>query len=628
MNETIDKESIEQSVDAAPDRFGRWLQFIGPAILLVLASVVLYAGAANHFRLDGENELIWDHPGVAEGQIGTLLEGRWQDAEYRPQVRHFPVLIHALEHTIFDFNRGSFQFVLIILHGLAAALVFLLMSRWLGSVFLGALGGLLFVTHPALSHSVLYLGGISEIVCTILCLGTLLTIDRLRTQRSSGLLFLIGVLSFLAMLSKEVGFLLLPVAAGSIWASRRDRADAWVGIQPVLAAAALAALLRFVSMGLTPEPYKMIPAVDPTTALPLIPLLFQTIAGVVVEIFVMIFPLKLTHDYSWIALLDGAMLYALASLAVVVVVAVLWLAFRSGGSFPRTGLALLALLPLVAPALVPHLQGTWASERNLYIALPGWIGLLLLLVHSFAARGRGVRTILAGATLLLVVLFGVRTVLRVPDFESRGAMVAAGLRAYPNNPQALFEQGNLQLARLNYEGAVESYQDALERRPDFPLASVNLGAAYIGLEEWGLALRTLDPVAQRSKHIKTLRLTDAKAHYHAGLVLLNQRRDREAALAFERMLLFYPDHLGARGNLGLMYIGAPEYVERGMEILQGVLELEENDERRTQLRRKIQRAQELLDGFIDDQGGLPSEVGREGHGAIGNPWEEVAEEGM
>jgi hypothetical protein len=77
-----------------------------------------------------------------------------------------------------------------------------------------------------------------------------------------------------------------------------------------------------------------------------------------------------------------------------------------------------------------------------------------------------------------------------------------------------------------------------------------------------------------------------------------------------------------------MYIGAPEYVERGIEILELVIPREQNDVRRTQLRAKIEKAEELLDGFIEDQGGFPSEVGRSDRGAIGRPWEEVAEEGM
>jgi hypothetical protein len=59
-----------------------------------------------------------------------------------------------------------------------------------------------------------------------------------------------------------------------------------------------------------------------------------------------------------------------------------------------------------------------------------------------------------------------------------------------------------------------------------------------------------------------------------------------------------------------------------------VTERETDDERRGLLRLKLQRAESLLEGFVEDQGGLPSEVGRVERGAIGKPWEDVAREGM
>jgi tetratricopeptide (TPR) repeat protein len=606
----------------------RWLAYLGPCLLLVLLSLLLYLGTLSNTRLATENQLIWAHPGIAGGETGVALEGRWQSGEYRPQVRPVPVLVRVAEHSFFDFNRGSYQTVQILLHGIVAALVFILLARLFASPILGALGGLLFLVHPGASHSVMYLGGLSEILCVLFFFGALLALDRVKKRQTTGGFVLIGVLSLLAMLSKEIGFLLPLVALAYLLASRIGRRGLSAAILPVLVATVVAVVYRVVAIGSMDEIFRRIPAVDPTSGLPLYPLIAQSLSGIAVEASVILLPLRLSHDYSWLLVLGGLPLVFLFVVALAFIAGAVWVAVHRGGTPLRTSLATLAILPLITPAVIPHLQGTVASERNLYLALAGWVGLLLLLGRWLANRRVLARPILVGLGVLIILLLGLRTGARVGDFESQDRLLQASIESYPMNPYVLFELGNRQLSRSQFTDAVEKYEEALALRPDFPLASVNLGAAYIAMEEWGLALRALDPAAAQSKHVRALRMVDAKAHYHAGLVLIQQRRDREAALAFERTLLFYPDHLGALANLGLMYIGAPEYVERGIEILEQVIPREQNDVRRTQLRAKIEKAEELLDGFIEDQGGFPSEVGRSDRGAIGRPWEEVAEEGM
>jgi tetratricopeptide (TPR) repeat protein len=295
---------------------------------------------------------------------------------------------------------------------------------------------------------------------------------------------------------------------------------------------------------------------------------------------------------------------------------------------PATPLALLALLPLLAPALLPGLCGTVASERNLYLALPGWIGLFLLAGKWAVARKEGLGPVLAGAAMGIALLFGVRTVLRVPDYADDATLTRAAYRTYPRNPQILFELGNERLVRGDDAGAQKYYDQAIELRPGFWLASVNLAWTYFNQKDYGKALRELDPIALGSRHVRGLRMIDAKSNYLAGLVLMRQDRTREAAEALERTLLFYPEHQGARGNLGLLYVRAPNYVDRGIDLLQWAIPRERNEAMRSTLQKGLTAAKEQREKYITERGGPPSQFDPPEKGVLGEPWKKVAEDGM
>lgn len=613
------------------------MQKIGLSVLLLFVSFLLYNGTSSHTRLPGEEGLIWKNPAVAEGKVTQAISGRWEagsmfqpweKGEFRPQVRPIPTLFRAVEHSIHDFARGSYQIDQVLLHGLAGVLLFLLLARWLGSILVGVLGGLLFVAHPAATHSVLHLGGLSEILCTIFFLATFLAIKEGGERLSRSRLIAIGLLAFVAMLSKEVGFLLPLVALGLLVDKRPGREGDRRALLAILVATVVAGLYWIIATMLTPEAISRIPAVQTTSGLAIFPLILQSIAGILVEASVLVLPLRLSHDYSWLLLLNGVQLYMLAAMAVALVAGVLVLAFSRGGNQPRTSLALAAILPLLAPAVIPGIVGTAGSERNIYLALPGWIGLALMLGQVVTSKWSGARPVLAGLAVGIVLALGLRTTHRVDDFQSHDALLESAYRNYERNPQILFELGNKRLARADYQGAIQLYEQALELRPDFPLASVNLGNAYIGMEEWGLALRALTPAASRSMHVRALRMIDAKTHYAAGRIMMEQERHREAALAFERVLLFYPEHLGAMGNLGLIYVRAPHYVYRGIELLEFVIARETNPNRKAGLQKGLTSARNLIADYTEELGVPPSERDRPEDGAIGVPWKEAEEEGM
>ncbi|MBM3286507.1 MAG: hypothetical protein FJY88_04025 [Candidatus Eisenbacteria bacterium] len=603
----------------------------------LIAAFSLYGRSLDDSRKVSEEELIWANGAVNGEAFGFALAGRWQAGDYRPQVRPAATLFRAGEHLLFGYDRGAYQAVQIILHAAVATIVFLLLWSLIGSRIMGAIGGILFAVHPGASHTVLYLGGLSEILCgAFFFLSILLLARRLEAKEVAHIEWFkdrgaiaLGSLALLAMLSKEGGFLLPLVALAAILSRPLDlRRRAW-HYAPIAGATLVALLWRIAATMATPEVMRRVPAVDPTSALPFLPLLARALAGVAVEIARIFLPLKLSHEYSWLFAIGTGEVLALAAVALPLLAVGAWLVLqRRWGRMPLVPLLLVAALPLLAPALLAEISGSVASERNLYLALPGWVGLGLLATRGALAHRRESGPILAGIAVGVIVLLGLRTVQRVPDWETDGRLLEKGLADNPANPQLIFEEGNRRLSRRDYSGANERYEEALRLRRDFPAASLNLGAAYVGMKEYGLALRALDPVAVRARHVRALRMIDARANYHAGLVLMQQGRHREAAEALERTLLFYPEHIGARGNLGLMYVGAVNYVDRGIEHLVWAIAREKDPSFRNALQKSLNAARARLDEYIELRGGLPADLDPPERGAIGQPWKVVAEEGM
>jgi tetratricopeptide (TPR) repeat protein len=607
----------------------------GPALLMVLTSLLLYGGSFEHARLPAEDELIWGNDAVAHGNFGSILLGRWQAGEYRAQVRPVATIVRAIEHAAYDFRRERFQFDQIILHGVAGALLFLLLRRLLGSWPVGALGGLLFVAHPGASQSVLYLGGLAEILSTIFFLGCLLalpdpTVPRLPRQPVAGRqrTVLIAALAALSMLSKEIGFL-IPVVVGLMMLDPRyDRAERRRVYVAVAIGTAVALAWRFAALAATPEAIRRIPAIDPLTAVPFLKAVEKAMAGIGAEVGVVLFPLRLCHEYSWLLAAPWWASAGLTTLADLLIIAGIWAVVRSKQRSPLTPLVLLALLPLLAPALLAVQNGTVASERNLYLALPGWVGLLLLAGRGIARRKENLGPAIAGVAVGIALLLGVRTALRVPDFEDNTTLTQKAFRSCPRNPQLLFELGNEKFVKGDDAGAQKYYEESLALRPGFALASMNLAWTFFNQKDLGKALRVLDPVAVEARHVRGLRMVDAKANYLAALILMKQDRNREAAEAFERTLLFYPDHQGARGNLGLLYVRAPNYVDRGIEQLQWAIAHESNESMRLTLQKGLTAAKEQREKYIAERGGPPSQFDPPEKGVLGEPWKKAAEEGM
>jgi Tfp pilus assembly protein PilF len=155
--------------------------------------------------------------------------------------------------------------------------------------------------------------------------------------------------------------------------------------------------------------------------------------------------------------------------------------------------------------------------------------------------------------LFLVLLCVLSVVLRVLRVESVEALAppAFGVRedAYRAN-----NRGVALLEQFRPADAAEAFREALKIDPSLAIARANLAIALFNVPDLA--------GAEREARAGAPVLPDApQPHYILGLVARGQNRVDEAEAAFKKVLALDPSDVGARVNLGQLYLQARKYPE-------------------------------------------------------------------
>jgi hypothetical protein len=392
-------------------------------LAVAACAVVVYSGALwNRFVYDDVaiialNPLVHQAAGVWRAFAEPYWPGNLSGTLYRP----LPVATFAL-----DWQLGSpawFHAVNVLLHAGVSVVVAVLARRWAGDRA-ALLAGLFFAVHPVHVEAVAYVVGRSELMAALF---VLLAIYAAVVRQSVGwtAAALVG-----GILSKENAVVAPPLILLA-WALRlapwpdRRRLIAF-GVSWVLLGAAYAALRWSVL-----HPYAgFYPLAPQFLGQSPVAIRLTAIAAFFDVVRLLVFPLHLQADYSpnsrvtITTLFDARFLLGIACL-------VLWatliaLAWRRGRRVESFGLALIgvAYFP-VANLLFPH--SVVVAERLLYLPSAG----LALAAGAWAARLQP--RAFALVTVLIVVLGGVRSALRVPAWRDNRAATASLIDDAPDS---------------------------------------------------------------------------------------------------------------------------------------------------------------------------------------------------
>jgi len=399
-------------------------------------------------------------PRLARFDLGELFTTNYwgtyspSDGLYRPLVN----LVYALDYANYGLRPAGYHFVNVLFHALDAVLVLLLATRLFRARFPAFAAALLFAAHPIHTEAVANVVGRAELMAFGFSIAALLAF--LRGREGGGLRWhaASAVLYSLALLSKETAAP-LPVLALA-WEALVERRPRDVLRRPGPYLAFLGALvLLFVIRREVLGAFLLPPAAtanlhaDPLERF--IPLAHLGAGSRVLTalkafgryVLVLFWPVRLVADWSFDAfpvvhdLGDSGALAGIAAL-LAILAGTAWAARRSD---PAAWAGLAFLLPLLPAANFLFPVGTVFAERLLYFPS---LGFCLLAAQGLQAL-RNRRGPNAGNAVLVVIVlaYGVRTVIRNLDWKTEEGLWRVTAEQVPRNAKALFNTGQAVLQR-------------------------------------------------------------------------------------------------------------------------------------------------------------------------------------
>ncbi|MCP3982280.1 MAG: tetratricopeptide repeat protein [bacterium] len=570
-----------------------WGILLGGVLLLC---VVAYGPSARFQYVQDSYHAVKINPVVERGSVVEIFTSDfWKDTISNARTLYRPLTVwsFALERGVGgESDSGVSHVVNVLLHGLAALLLFLLTRRYGMQVGGALVTALLFTTHPLLMQGVANVMGRSDLLALVFSLCALLAwtyagawrdADGSRLAAGLG-----GVAAFLAFCSKEIAVALplLLVAQEALFRPRgRARGVAFllgrVGLfAPLAIAAALYMALRTVAIGELAGLQRVAAEDNVLVTLDGVPRVATTLAMLARYAMLLVRPVGLSGDYSGSAFAVQPALFALLPLVGLALLTGLsflvlrpLLGAREGGKRPAMA-ACLFLVPYLVVGNLIVLNGAGFAERLVYVPAAGFcmlVGLAWTALYERVASAGGRTAALALVLLCALGLGGAalhaRQVSRMwrdsESFFTRTLETTPGsLRPYIFFIGRHTERGEL-------DAALRLYDRALEHTP---------GHADFWMER-GMLLGRRGRLAEAEESLRrAVEVNDelGAAHMYLGIVLQRRGELQEAERELRDSLALDPTLVEAAVQLGHMLYAGGRF-EEAAHFYRGAVELGRDD---------------------------------------------------
>ncbi|XP_055930176.1 protein O-mannosyl-transferase TMTC1-like [Argiope bruennichi] len=486
-------------------------------LVVIVACIACYANS-----LDGEfvhddlvsitmnPDVIGENP-VSEIFFNDFWGKPMSDPSSHKSYRPFTVLTFRLNHVFCGLSSWSYHFVNVCLHSCVSLLVTFLcleVLKWSREDCL--IAALIFATHPIHTEAVSSAVGRAEVLSALFFLSSLLAFiksTKAGDQNEKWILWFIFSLfcSGIALLAKEQGITVLAVCIAwrtlqLLGTTRLEspklliKKGLFLLTDPILWTTALMFLMLMVfriwmlqgSMPIFSEEDN--PASFSSSLLTRF-YMYSYLAAF--NFWMLLNPSTLSYDWQMgsIPLVTSVFdVRNVASLLLFLFLSVSALQLLCAPSLKKAdaNTMLLYLCILVLPFLpasnVFVTVGFVVAERVLYIPS---IGFCILITYGLRKLRNSTRFywVWKSCTIILIVLFMARTVIRNKDWKSREALFTSGLTSVPHNAKVHYNFANLQKDLGNVETAVEHYRMALSLWPNHASAHNNLGTLLSDTKE-------------------------------------------------------------------------------------------------------------------------------------------------
>jgi len=451
---------------------------------------------------------------------------------------------HMLDCQVYGLKPGGHHFTNVLLHIVAAILLFLALQEMTGTFWNSAFVAAVFAIHPLRVESVAWIAERKDVLSGVFFTLTLLAYlhyVRLPSIRR----YLVVVFALACGLMSKPMLVTLPFVLLLLdhWPLDRIRGRFWKRVAekiPLLALSAVSSIGTLVAQK---------GAVGWTEELPILERINNAIISYVLYIWQMVWPANLAvfYPHPENRLLPWEII---SSLLLLVCGTAIPIALRKQRPYLITGW--LWYLGMLVP-VIGLVQVGWQGRADRYTYLPQ-IGLYIAITWTVAdltALWRRQRTILSTAAILTIGVLTWRAWAQTWYWRDSEILFKHALAVTTNNDVAENNLGIVYLRQGNVDEAISLLQAAVDLRPDNSPAHENLAKAL--LQKGKVA----DALIHYQKLLE-LQPDNIEVHNIVGTALIQQRRIREGVEEWEKVLAIQPDNGNAMSNLAWVFATSPD----------------------------------------------------------------------
>jgi tetratricopeptide (TPR) repeat protein len=529
-------------VAAPPATRARWLV----PLLLVLAVLLAYAPVFDAGFVNYDDQAyVTENRHVTAGL--TRQDIAWAFTAFEAGNWHpLTWLSHMADCQAFGLRSGAHHATNVLLHALAAVLVFWVLHRLTGRTGPSALVAALFALHPLNVESVAWVSERKNVLSTVFALLTLGAYARYCERPGRARYAVVALCLALGLLAKPM-LVTLPcvLLLVDVWPLRRLRLGsegAWRQLRVLVVEKLPLLALSAASSILTVAAQRASGAVTSLEAIPLDARVANALVSYITYLRRFVWPTRLGVFYPHTG---GSLASPRVWAAAAILAGVSALAWRERSRRPYLLFGWLFYLGTLVPVIGLVQVGSQAlADRYAYLPLLG----IFVAVVWWGAEARGASRQLTAAAVLWLVALGLLTFREARTWHDSRTLFEHALSVTHGNYVALTNLGLVDASELRWDSAIRRFESALAIRPGHAEARANLGVALAKMGRTDEAIPELQ---------KALLVDPDSALTHANLGLALRVRDPGAALLhMRRAVELKPDFVDARLNLGAALLEA------------------------------------------------------------------------
>jgi tetratricopeptide (TPR) repeat protein len=534
----------------SPPKVNRWWLTIGICIVLAGLTCLVFGQTLWHDFVNYDDpRYVYENTKITSGlSIGGIA---WAFTHVHSMNWHpLTTISHMVDCQVYGLNAGWHHFTNVLLHTLAAILLFLALQQMTTAVWRSAFVAALFAIHPLRVESVAWIAERKDVLSGLCFMLTLLAYvyytraPSLRRYLGVALMFVLGLLSKPMLVTLPLVLLVLDYWPLSRIGGHRSGAGRQL-LMPVLEKIPLIALSA-VSSFVTLLAQKG--AVGWTEQLPIAVRINNAVVSYAAYIWQMFWPVRLAvfYPHPEHRLPLGEIIFCLLLLICITAVAV---AVRKQRPYLLTGW--FWYLGMLVP-VIGLVQVGWQGRADRYTYLPQ-IGLYIAAtwgVADLTAMYRHRRSILSTAAILVIGALSLCAWVQTSYWRDSETLFRHALAVTRNNDVAENNLGIVFLQQGKVDEAISLLQSAVDLRPDNSPAHENLAKALLQKGQVADALI-------HYRKILELQPDNIEIHNIVGTVLTQQGRVGEGIEEWQKVLAIQPDNGNAMSNLAWVFATSP-----------------------------------------------------------------------